>query len=222
MSSVNRGTRALLAAAVVVGGSLLAQIPNVGSSSEKPPAPAAAPATPAPTNKLAGAGEKDKLEIVAPDAAPRAAIFRRAVPGKMVIADLPLVVRVPKTAKGNLDASLLATSDGATETLKLGPPATLPKGHAALYLESRTHVQAKPGDAVLPLRLAIPPGASPDLADGQLTVKTKSRDPATVTVDGTVADAAVAPNPVKMRVTRWWGPLSVFHRFRNDDLSGRE
>lgn len=232
LSGISQPVRAALAAVVVVGGSALAQIPDVGSSAEGraavpaamptvSPNPPAAPSTPAASPPPA----EPNLTIASGTA--RSVNFNAAAPDpadskkQVLIADLGLVLQVPKDHSGRIEATFLATADGSREPLAIGLH-RVPPGHAAFYADRSLPMTVGGESIPLALHFAIPADTPARLADGEVQLAlepAQGTQPQSVDIAGGAPTATVAPNPVTLRVTRTWGPLAAVVNGFRDNLS---
>jgi hypothetical protein len=136
-----------------------------------------------------------------------------------------LLVTVPEGGQGIFDIKFLSTVDGTTVKLNEHGAQAFPFNHPAVFTEDGTIPLAVPGETVaLPLRLGIAKDAPAHNADGMLRIVVVDPTlPAMVEIKGSPPKTAFAPSPVKLRVTRWWGPLSFFLQGAQEHgLYGRE
>ena len=126
---------------------------------------------------------------------------------------LGLSVSAPEKVEGNLRVHYQSSDDGTTSSLQGSINGDLSREHPLLYTTAPLPVRVGGNQpTALPLRFALPADADVRNASGLLTLRLRKDGDVVAAANISVAAQAptvvVAPATVRVRVTRWLGPVS--------------
>jgi hypothetical protein len=185
MPTLARPGRSLVAVLALIAGAGVAQVPNIGSSSETGGAatPAAASTTRSATAAAAAKsasphGAPSALTLVG-ESDPHTVVFDdmlrvpKADGGQDIVrvADLGITVQAPPGRGGKVAVTYLPSRTGVRQSLS-GPPTDVPTlDQSVLFTAAQRPLEVKSGrTTALPLRIAIAADARPTVADGVVRV----------------------------------------------------